>query len=140
MARLLAFCLNAQSELSFTKGLSSVEEPDIWAHSLDGELLLWIDVGEPASARIKKSSRIAKQVKVYCFNTKSDTWWKQNKDDFSTLATSVTRFDWLGIQSFAALVERTMDMSITITGESAYIASGLGECEVSWEELQYQHE
>jgi uncharacterized protein YaeQ len=35
MARVLAFCMNAREPLSFTKGLSSVEEPDIWAHTLD---------------------------------------------------------------------------------------------------------
>jgi len=41
-----------------------VDEPDIWARSLDDQLLLWIDVGEPAPDRIKKASRIAKEVKV----------------------------------------------------------------------------
>ena len=43
--RILAFCLNARKELVFSKGRSDTEEPDIWAHSLDGNLELWIDVG-----------------------------------------------------------------------------------------------
>jgi hypothetical protein len=36
----------------------------------------------------------------------------------------------------AALVQRTMDLSITITGDSAYVAAQAGECEVSWVPLQ----
>ena len=136
MARVLAFCLNADDALLFTKGLSSVEEPDIWAHSLDGTLLSWIDVGEPASDRIKKASRIAKAVKVYCFNRKSDTWWNQNQEKFKSFSATVTRFNWEGIQALAKLLERTMDMSVSISGDSIYLAAGQGECEVIFEELQ----
>ena len=35
MVRMLAFCINAQESLSLTKGLSTVEEPDLWAHTPD---------------------------------------------------------------------------------------------------------
>ena len=59
MARILAFCINAQEHLEFTKGLSAVDEPDIWVKSLDDQITLWIDVGEPAVDRIKKASRIS---------------------------------------------------------------------------------
>jgi len=40
MMRVLAFCLNAQEQLTFTKGLSAIEEPDLWVRSLDDQLLL----------------------------------------------------------------------------------------------------
>jgi uncharacterized protein YaeQ len=35
---------------------------------------MWIDLGEPSPDRIKKASRIAKEVKVYSFNRKSSHW------------------------------------------------------------------
>lgn len=38
MARLMAFCFEAEDDLSFTKGISEVEEPDIWARSLDDQI------------------------------------------------------------------------------------------------------
>ena len=132
MVRILVFCINARENLEFTKGLCAVDEPDIWAHSLDGQLLLWIDVGEPSVERIKKASRIANEVKVYSFNRKSIPWWEQGRDKFSQLKASFYRFEWQSIQSLAALYQRTMQLSITITGDSAYVATGLGECEVSW--------
>ena len=136
MAKLLAFCINAKAGLVFTKGLSSVEEPDIWIRSLDEQTSLWIDVGEPSPDRIKKASRQAAELKVYSFNSKSDVWWEQGRSKFAILNVSIFRFDSQSVKTFSALVERTMDLSITITGDSAFIATGSGECEVAWEPLQ----
>ena len=136
MTRVLAFCINAQEHLSFTAGLSTIEDPDIWAKSLDDQLLLWIDIGEPALDRVKKSTRQAQQTKVYTFNSKSDVWWQQNSTKLSKLKVDIYQFQWPDIQALAKLVERTMDMSVTITGDSAYFATAQGECEVPWTVLQ----
>ncbi|PKF60994.1 hypothetical protein CW745_11820 [Psychromonas sp. psych-6C06] len=138
MARVVALCLYSQEEfITFTKGLSNVEEPDIWAKSLADEFLLWIDMGEPSFERIKKASRLAKTVGIYTFNTKSDVWWQQAENDFRTLKNlSVYQFQFEQIQALAKLVKRTMELSITITGESTYIATELGECEVNHTVLQ----
>lgn len=136
MARVVAFCLNAQPSLSFAKGLSSTEEPDVWLRTMDDRISLWIDVGEPAVERIKKASSLAEQVLVYSFNSKSDVWWTQSQSKFAQIRASVYRFDWAQIQFFTTMLERGMDFSVTITGESAYIATAKGECEVGWELLQ----
>lgn len=136
MARLLAYCLNAQERLDFGAGLSEVDDPAISLTTLDDQLALWIDVGEPAFERIKKATRKAQQTKVYSFNSKSDVWWEQGKAQFSQLDVNVYRFNWNEIQAFAEMLERTMDFSVTISGNSAYIATAKGECEVHWEVLQ----
>ncbi|NQV69687.1 MAG: YaeQ family protein [Pseudohongiella sp.] len=136
MVRVLAYCFNASEQLVICKGLSDTEEPDLWAHTLDGSLRLWIDVGEPAVDRIKKASRVASAVRVYCFNTKSSTWWELGRSKMAELKASIYRFQWKEIQALAALVQRTMDLSITITGNSAYVATELGECELALEVLQ----
>lgn len=136
MVRVLVFCINAQERLEFTKGLSAVEEPDIWLRSLDEQMMLWLDVGEPTVERVKKATRLSPMVKIYSFNTKSDIWWDQGREKFERLKASIFRFQWENIQSLAALQQRTMSISITITGDSAYIAAESGECEVSWVALQ----
>lgn len=138
MARVLAYCLNAQQNLVFTKGLSAVEEPDLWVRTLDNKISLWIDIGEPGFDRIKKATRLCPEVRIYSFNTKSDVWWDQGKTKLSKLEVSIFRFDWVGIQSLIPHVKRTMDFSITLTGDSAYVAMELGESEISWETLQEQ--
>jgi uncharacterized protein YaeQ len=136
MARVLVFCINAQEHLTFTKGLSATEEPDIWARTLDDQISLWIDIGEPDVDRVKKATRLAPTVKVYSFNSKSDVWWDQGRAKFNKLNASIFRFQWENIQTLATLVQRTMDLSVTITGDSAYVATELGEQEVFWESLQ----
>jgi uncharacterized protein YaeQ len=136
MVRVLAFCINAQEQLAFTKGLCAVDEPDIWARTLDDQIALWIDVGEPSVDRIKKATRLSPVVKVYSFNSKSDVWWEQGRARFSELRVSVFRFQRESIQALAALLQRTMDLSVTITGDSAYVAAESGECEVFWVPLQ----
>ena len=136
MVRLLAYCVNASERLEFTKGVSAVDEPDIWLHTLDGQLSTWIDVGEPAVDRIKKATRLTDNVKVYSFNSKSPVWWEQSKNQFNQLKVSVYQLQWESIQILASLVQRTMTFSVTITDNSAYVATELGECEVTWIPLQ----
>jgi len=109
---------------------------DIWARSLDDQLLLWIDVGEPTAERIKKASRMARVVKIYSFNRKSAPWREQGRDKFLQLKASFYRFEWESIQPLAALYQRTMQLSVTITGNSAHVATEPGVCEVPWAPLQ----
>lgn len=132
MARVLAYCINARENLTFTRGLSEIEEPDIWSVEYNNDISLWIDIGEPEPDRVKKSSRKAKQVKVYSFNSKSDVWWTQSQDQFEALDASFYRFDWELIKTLASFVERTMNLSVMLTGNSAYVTFDDESCEVTW--------
>lgn len=138
MVRILAYCLNAQEGIELTKGLEDAEEPAVWVRTMDEQTALWIDLGEPTPERVKKATNRARKVSVYSFNSKSDVWWSQNVKKFSQLNASFYRFRWEEIEALAALVSRTMDLSITITGDSAYVAADKGEVEVHWEVLQAQ--
>ena len=136
MVRVLCYGLHAQEFLQFTKGLSTPELPDIWSQSLDGQTLLWLDVGEPNADRIKKATRGADDVWVYSFNSKSDVWWSQEQSKFEPLAVKVRQFSWGEVVSLAALLERKMDFSLTISGDLLYVATALGECELVLKSLQ----
>ena len=131
MARIVVYCLNMQENLTFTKGLSAIEEPDIWVKSLDDQLKLWIDMGEPTPDRVKKSSRLAPKVKVYSFNSKSDTWWEQNKSKMQSFKNvEFYQLDWQQVQALATIAKRNMDWSLTISGDTIYIAAENQECEL----------
>jgi uncharacterized protein YaeQ len=97
---------------------------------------LWIDIGEPAPDRIKKAARLSRSVKVYSFNLKSNSWWAKEQAKFKDLKVSVFQFDWKGIQALAALVDRTMALSVTISDKMVYISTKNKECEVSCVPLQ----
>ncbi|WED24489.1 YaeQ family protein [Vibrio sp. JC009] len=141
MARVLAFCLNAHPELKFTKGLSTTEEPDIWHKAADEKVKLWIEVGEPDLERIKKASRIADNVLIYSFNNKTESWWKQNHNKLKLLDVGVHRFSADSIENLTTQCDRTMDMSVMITGNSVYVSTDKGDCEVVVETLkEYRYE
>ena len=55
MARLLAYALNAQEGIAFTRGLSEVDEPDVWVKTLAGDITLWIDLGQPDETRVRRA-------------------------------------------------------------------------------------
>jgi uncharacterized protein YaeQ len=136
MVRIVAYCLNAQDNIALTKGLSTVEEPDVWVKTLDDLITLWIEVGEPAPDRIKKSSRLAPEVKVYSFNSKSDTWWNQSKSKVKPFKNvKFHQFDWQQTQVLATFVGRTMDWSLSISGDTVYITDENQECELVIKEL-----
>lgn len=136
MARVMAFCLNASPELVFTKGLSTIEEPDLWLKALDGTLEQWIEVGEPAVDRVKKATRLAKEVHIYAFNSKSDVWWNQSKSKFAALNASIHRFNDTEIDALAQSVQRGMELSVMITGNSLFVDSSDSSHEITWETLQ----
>jgi uncharacterized protein YaeQ len=60
MMRLLAFALQVPADdhrgaLQFARGLSDSDEPDLWQHDLTGQLLHWIEVGQPDDRRLAKA-------------------------------------------------------------------------------------
>ena len=131
-ARLLAFCLNWERSLAFTKGLSSTEEPDIWQQSATGEIEHWIEVGQPDPARLRKACGRARRVSVYAFGTSAPTWWKSNESDIRALPRlSVWLFSWEEIKAASRVFEaRTSDLNISIVGGTIYLDDGKGSFEI----------
>ncbi len=135
MARIMAYSINAEENLEFSAGLSTPDEADIRAMTLDGQISLWIDVGEPSIDRIKVASRSAPSTKVYSFNSKSVTWWEQVSREAIKLPVAIYRFNWEEISALSGLIERTNTISITIADQSAYVATDAGTCEIEWIQL-----
>lgn len=79
MVRLLAFAMYADERLEFGRGLSQDDEPDLWRKELTGEILLWIDLGQPDEARIRKACGRSRQVVLFTYGGRSsDIWWEKN--------------------------------------------------------------
>jgi len=76
MVRLLAFALNAHENLVFAKGLSDIEEPDLWFKDYTGAIQLWIEVGQPDERRLLKACGKAAEVVVYSYASNSAIWWQ----------------------------------------------------------------
>jgi len=115
MVRLVAFILNADEGLEFTKGISQDDEPDLWKKSLGGDIELWIDLGQPDEKRIKKACGRSEKVIIYTYQEGMATsWWK-------SIETSLTRFSNLQVihlemeGDIEALAKRAMNLQANIS-------------------------
>ncbi len=68
LTRLFAFVLNDREYLEFApEGLGDPDAPGISATTPNGEILLWIEIGNPSAKKLHKATKAAKQVKVYTY-------------------------------------------------------------------------
>lgn len=116
MVRVLAFACHANERLSFGKGLSTEDEPDLWSKTLTDEIELWIDVGQADEKHIRRASGRAKQVYVYCYGgSVADVWWHQHQRKLKQLEKLVVcNIPEAASQALAGLVQRTMHLQCTI--------------------------
>jgi uncharacterized protein YaeQ len=137
MVRVLAYALYAEEGIAFTKGLFDVDEPDVWVKNLAGEIALWIDLGQPDDARIRRACSRAEQVVVLCYGSSCDVWWKQ-------IASKLTRFTNLTVlqlpaataQALAALTERGMRLQCMVQDGEIWLNSETVSVPVALTRLQ----
>jgi uncharacterized protein YaeQ len=125
MMRVLAFALHADDALSFGKGLSTDDEPDLWQKDLTGSIQAWIDVGQRDDKRMRKACGRAGQVYIYCYGGHgTKLWWNQVRDKverarnltIKAVATSSSK-------ALAALADRNMQLNCTIQEGQIWLAN-----------------
>ena len=73
-ARVLAYCLEHQDGLAFSKGLADADQPALEVRDLTGTLVAWIEVGAPDAARLHRASKAAPRVAVYTHRDVERYW------------------------------------------------------------------
>ena len=136
MMRLLAFALHVPHDthhgaLVFARGLSDSDEPDLWRHDLTGQLMQWLEVGQPDERRLLKASGKARHVVLMGYNNSTPIWWAgiQNK---------LTRLDNLDVwqvraeqsQALAGLCERSMQLQLTVQDGHVWVSDASRSVEV----------
>ena len=125
VARLLAMAIFYEPELAFTKGLSATDEPDLWVIGPDARVRLWVEVGLPDADRIIKASRHAGRVALLACGRTLPGWSQQQLPKLQKLANLiVVTLDHSFIAMLAAVLERSITWSITITEGTLYLAIG----------------
>ena len=117
MVRVIAFILNANEDLAFCKGIDENDEPDLWEKSFDGEIQLWIDLGQPDEKRIKKACTRSKRVIIYTYQENmAQPWFKQ-------IQNVINRFKNLSIiyldmsEEIEEIAQRGMNLQCNISDE-----------------------
>lgn len=120
MVRLIAFMVNANEQLSFTKGLSTDDEPELWQKSLTDDIELWIDLGQPDEKRIRKACGRSKQVIIYTYDQrKAKVWWEQQKEKLQRFSNfTVVHINAKDVES---MVKRSMQLQCNIQDDEIYL-------------------
>lgn len=127
MVRVLAFVLYAHEALTFGRGLSTQDEPDLWRRDLTGAIDLWIDVGQPDEREIRRACGRAKQVVILCYGGRAaDLWWSQNRERLTRLPNlTVIALPPESTRALARLANRTMRLQCNVQeGQVSVIGSG----------------
>ena len=137
MIRVLAFALqrpvdNLRGSLEFAKGLSDVEEPDLWQKDLTGQVVQWIEAGQPEERRLLKACSRAERVSVFCYSSAAGLWW-------APLANKLTRVDNLAVwqipaeqsQALAKLANRSMRLQVNVQDGVVWIDDGSQSVELT---------
>jgi len=132
MLRVLAFALHADEALSFTRGLSAEDEPDLWQKDLTGDIALWIEVGQPDERRLRKACGRARQVVVYNYSARAAAiWWDKSAKDFAKLDNlSVFVVDDASVAALEAMAARTMRLSFTIQDGDVWVSDGVSNAQL----------
>lgn len=137
MARVLAYALYAQDGIAFTRGLFDVDEPDVWVKSLAGETTLWIDLGQPDEARIRRACSRADRAVVLCYSSSCEVWWRQTAAKLARLANlSVLQLPAATSRALAALTERNMRLQCMVQDGEIWFNSETRSVPVSLVSLQ----
>jgi len=141
MIRLLAFSLNVPASddhggLEFAKDLWDTDEPSLWQKDLTGQIVHWIDIGQPDDKRLMRASPRSDRVSVYTFTASSPIWW-------NGIATKITRAGNLKVwlvpaeqsQELAALAQRTMQLQVTVQDGHVWVGDGQRSVEIAAQKL-----
>ncbi|WP_353192414.1 YaeQ family protein [Pandoraea pnomenusa] len=124
MVRVLAFMLYAGERLTFGKGISTADEPDLWEHDFGNDIVRWIDVGQPDARRLVKAAGRAEHVDVIAYGGKpAAIWWQTTEKEINRLSNLTVRMlDETSAEALTALAARTMRLQCTIQDGEVWIA------------------
>ncbi len=131
MVRLIAFTLYANEALTFGKGLSDDEEPDLWQKDLTGAIQLWIDVGLPDEREIRKACGKSAQVVVVLYGGRvADMWWVQNSKALLKL-NNLTVINLPDTEALTNIASRGLNISCTIQDGQMLVGHETGSVDIT---------
>ena len=137
LIRVLAFALNVPASndnggLELAKSLWDTDEPDLWQKDLTGQIVHWIDVGQPDEKRLMKASGRARRVSVLSFSASTAVWWRGIENKITRARNlTVWQIDAAAAQALSELAQRTMQLQVTVQDGTLWIADATRTVEIT---------
>jgi uncharacterized protein YaeQ len=125
VTRLLAYLLEYEEGIAFSRGVSEPEEPAVSVRDLTGAIRTWIDIGTPDAARLHKASKAAGRVVVYTHKDPEQFVRRLEGEKIHRAdALELYAIDRTLVGAIAARLERRMAFSVSITDRELYLSIG----------------
>ena len=127
LVRLLAFALlvphdTERGALQFARGLSDTDEPDLWQHDLTGQLVQWVEVGQPDERRLARACGRAERVSIFAYGSAVPIWWGGIENKVARLSNlAVWQVPAEQARALAALARRSMAWQVTVQDGTVWV-------------------
>src|SRR4029077_17614517 len=124
-ARVLAFCLERQEGLAFSKGLEDPDQPALEVPDLTGGLRAWIEIGTPDAARLHRAAKAAPRVAVYT-HTDAERYWASLAGEHIHRADALELYglDRALVAALVRRLDRRMTLDVSVTDATLYLTIG----------------
>lgn len=122
LTRVIAYCLESEEGITFSDGISSVDEPAILVKDLTGRVTAWIEVGAPDASRIHFGSKLADRTAVYTHRDPAkvlQAWAGKTIHQAEEIA--LYSFDAGFIEQAAGAIQRRNTMTLSVTERQLYL-------------------
>lgn len=125
VTRVLAYCLEHEEGIAFSKGVCEGDEPAVYVRDPAGRYRAWIEVGAPDADRLHRAAKAADRVAVY-----STREWHSLRRQLE--GRRIHRGEEIPIYRFArdlvrdlvSLLDRRMELGLARTGGELYLDIG----------------
>ena len=137
LMRVLAYALycpadDHRGKLDLAKSLWDTDEPDLWQKDLTGDIVHWIEIGQPDDRRLSKASSRAEQVTVISFASSTPVWWAALQGKLNRAPkVAVWQVDAEASQALAKLSARTMAWQVTVQDGTVWVSDTVNSIEIT---------
>jgi uncharacterized protein YaeQ len=125
LARLLAYALNYEEGIEFTKGICDGESPDLWLRDENSKIRHWIEVGMPDPERLERACRKSEKVTLYLYGRQVARWSAMHQQRLALLSNlDILLIDTPFLQGLVENLERNIQWSLTRSGGVLYLNRG----------------
>lgn len=142
LVRVLAFALvvpedNFRGALEFAQGLTESDEPDLWQRDLTGQIVHWVEVGEPDVRALTKACGRAERVTLFTHGASWHVWWASIESKLSRLTNlAVWRIPPEQLAELEAITDRSVQWQVNIQDGTVAIHDGQRSVEIAPELLK----
>jgi uncharacterized protein YaeQ len=125
LARVLAYLLEYQEGLAFSKGLSDPDVPALSVHDLTGALQAWIEIGTPETTRLHKATKASPRVAVYSHRDLAPLLSKLSTERVHRNGDiEFYEIDRTFLQALVARLDRRMRFDLAVSDKELYLTIG----------------